>query len=557
MKFNRRTALGLFGSGAAIPAAGLSAAETPRVTAAFRHGVASGDPTAGGAILWTRVTPEDAAHGGAIPLRWHVAASADGEPIESGEAEARAARDFTVKVEPTGLKSGHDYWYWFELADGTLSPRGRFRTLPRGKADDLVIGVVTCQLFQGGFYNAYDSLAKRDRLDAVVHLGDYIYEYGADGYGAEIGARIGRSIEPRHEIVTLADYRTRHAWYRSDPMLQAAHARAPFICVWDDHETANDSWIGGAENHTPVTEGDWVGRKAAALQAYFEWMPIRDPSPSDPWEAINRSFTFGDLATLMMVETRLLGRSEQAGFKGATPTADEIGKVLAERNRPDREMLGEDQHAWLETGLAASVAAGVPWQILGNQVITARVPGPDVAKLLGEEKAGAMMAQLPEAVRGQVEMAQAGYRAGLPFNLDSWDGYPAARERLYAAFQRAGSEPLVLAGDSHAFWANNLANAQGTPVAVEFGASSISSPSIGDQLGEKVPLGQLLQAASPEVAFCDQRAKGYILLTLTHERAVADYVAMSTVYSTEYEARVLARFTVAATDRQRVLTRES
>ncbi|MDE8652998.1 alkaline phosphatase D family protein [Novosphingobium album (ex Liu et al. 2023)] len=558
MKLDRRAALGLIGSGAALPAAtlpGMALAAAPAAPATFRHGVASGDPTPRGAILWTRVTPADAAHATAVPVRWHVAASAQGKPLESGSAEARPARDFTVKVEPTKLKAGTDYWYWFELADGTRSPVGRFRTLPVGKADDLVLAVATCQLFVSGFYNAYDHMAKLDRLDAVVHLGDYIYEYGPDQYGASIGAKIGRTLEPAHEIVTLADYRARHAWYKSDPNLQAAHARAAFICVWDDHETANDSWTDGAENHQPASEGDWAARKAAALQAYFEWLPIRDPQPGKPWAAINRGFTFGDLATLMMVETRLLARSEQVSIASAAPTAESIGAVLARVNRPDREMLGEPQREWLEQGLAASVKAGVPWQVIGNQVVMARVNGPDLDKAFGADTAKAMLAAQPEAFRAQIEEALAGYRLGLPYNLDAWDGYPAARERLYASFRRAGSEPLVLAGDSHAFWANNLADAKGQPVAVEFGTSAISSPSVGDSMPQ-LPLGQLLAQASPEVAFCDQRAKGYILLTLTPDRAEADYVGMSTVFTREYEAKSLARFTLDARAKARKLARK-
>lgn len=542
IKLDRRAALGLIGSGAALPGIGMAA--TP-VAASFAHGVASGDPTMRGAILWTRVTPADPAQQAAVPVRWHVAESADGKPVESGATEARPARDFTVKVEPRRLTAGQDYHYWFELADGTKSRVGRFRTLAKGATADAVLAVVSCQLYSGGFFTAYDAIDALDRIDAVVHLGDYIYEYAADGYGADIGKKIGRGLEPPHEIVTLADYRTRHAHYKGDKSLQAAHARAAFICVWDDHETANDSWIGGAENHQPATEGDWAKRKAAAMQAYFEWMPIRDPHGTDPWTAINRRFDFGDLATLLMVETRLLARSEQAGFKGETPGRAEVAAVLAERNRPDREMLGEPQRAWLERELTASVKAGTPWQILGNQVVMAQVNGPDLAKLFGADKATAMLAALDPSVRAQVEMAQAGYRAGLPFNLDAWDGYPAARDRLYQSIRRAGSRPLVLAGDSHAFWANQLSDRDGTAIGVEFGTSAISSPSIGDSLPQ-VPLGTLLEQASPEVAFCDQRAKGYILLTLTPQQATGDYIAMSTIYAPKAEARTLRRVSIKA-----------
>lgn len=537
MSVTRRGALGLVGAGALAPA---TAATRPEVAVAFRHGVASGDPTTRGAVLWTRVTPP-AGHAAPIAVEWHVAELAGGAAVESGRIDARAARDFTIKPEPTRLKPGREYRYWFEAA-GIRSPEGRFRTLPEGAVAELSLAIVSCQLYGGGLFNAYDAIAKLERLDAIVHLGDYIYEYGAEGYGAEIAAKLGRQVEPAHEIVTLADYRTRHALYKRDPDLQAAHARAAMIAVWDDHETTNDSFREGAQNHQPETEGDWAKRKAAAMQAYFEWMPIRDPAPGRPWEAINRTFHFGDLATLAMVETRLLARSQQAEFKGQTPDPAAFAPVFAERNRPDRELLGENQRAWLEGELAASVKAGRPWQILGNQVVMARVPGPDLEKLLSpEQRAG--LSSLPAATAARVSAAQASYRAGLPFNLDSWDGYPAARERLYDSFRRAGARPLVLSGDSHAFWANALADQQGRPIGVEFGTSSITSPSIGDSL-PALPLGPLLEKAGEEVQFCDQRAKGFILLSLTPDRATADYRAVSTILAKPYAVSSLARFAV-------------
>lgn len=543
LTLTRRGALGAVGAGALLPAA---AAARPEAAVQFLHGVASGDPTTHGAVLWTRVTPP-ADHAAPVAVTWHVAEAGGDKPVETGRIEARPARDYTVKPEPVKLKPGREYTYWFEAA-GVASPRGRFRTLPQGALAELNLAVVSCQLYGGGLFNAYDAISRLERVDAIVHLGDYIYEYGRDGYGKEIAQQLGREVEPAHEILTLADYRTRHAQYKRDPDLQAAHARAAMIAVWDDHETANDSYREGAENHQPQTEGDWAQRKAFAMQAYFEWMPIRDPQAGRPWEAINRSFQFGDLATLAMVETRLLARSQQAGFKGDTPSPDAFGAVLAERNRDDRELLGETQRAWLEDVLATSVKAKTPWQVLGNQVVMARVPGPDLQKMLGPVYTAAL-AKLPAAMRARVEAAQASYRAGLPFNLDSWDGYPAARERLYASFRRARSNPLVLAGDSHAFWCNALADAAGVPVASEFGTSSISSPSIGDSVPQ-VPLGALLEQAGPEVLFCDQRGKGYILLTLTPTQATADYRAMSTILARPYAVKSVARYTVAAADRK-------
>lgn len=278
------------------------------------------------------------------------------------------------------------------------------------------------------------------------------------------------------------------------------------------------------------------------MQAYFEWMPIRDPKPGRPWEAINRAFQFGDLATLAMVETRLLARSEQTEI-GTTATPAFLAAALKTRADPTREMLGEGQRRWLEGELAASVRAGKPWQVLGNQVVMARVNGVAVD-----------MSKVAAVYRPNVAAAQASYAAGLPFGLDAWDGYPAARERLYQSFRRANSRPLVLSGDSHAFWANQLADAGGVAVAAEFGTTAITSTSIGDVMPD-VPVGRLLADANAEVLFCDQRAKGYILLTLTPEQARAEYRAVSTVMQREYTERTVAVFAVRAGDAKVSLTR--
>ncbi len=546
MTINRRDALTLFGSGSALALPGLATAARTNGSAGaarFDHGVASGDPSPDGAILWTRATPQDPQQAGDIALTWHVALREGDTPLRSGRIAARAARDFTAKVAVTGLNPGTEYRYWFETAAGTRSPVGRVRTLPRGVVADVVMGVVSCQLYPGGFFNAYASIAKLDRLDAVLHLGDYIYEYAIDGYGGDIGKKIGRLVEPTHEILTLADYRMRHAQVKRDADMQAAHARAAFICVWDDHEVANDDWIGGAENHDPATEGDWKARKAASMQAYFEWMPIRDPKPGEPWEAINRSFEFGDLATLVMVETRLLARSRQVAAKGEAIAPAEYAPMMAERAQPGREMLGAPQLAWIERTMAASVTAGKPWQVLGNQVVMARVAGPDLEKQLGPDRFAAMMARLPEKWRTALMASMASYRAGLPFNFDSWDGYPAARERLYAAFKRSGSRPVVLSGDSHAGWANDLHDASGKLVAVEFGATAITSPSYGSLIPG---IGTLIADANDEVRFCDQDRKGYIVLTLTPEHATADFKTVSTVVAKSFEEASVARFRASA-----------
>lgn len=540
-RINRRAALALIGSSGALGAPGIALGKSAPPPVRFGHGVASGDPAADGAVIWTRATTPPG-YAGDVELQWQVAASPQGAPVAQGQITARAAADHTAKIEVSGLEPGREYHYRFVAADGTASPPGRFRTLPVGDVGEVVLGVVSCQLWAGGFFNAYADLARRERLDAVVHLGDYIYEYGSQGFGAEVGAQIGRLPDPPHEIVTLADYRRRHAQVKTDPDLQAAHARAAFICAWDDHETTNDSWFGGAENHDEATQGDWAARKAVAMQAYFEWMPIREPHPFRAREAICRSFEFGNLATLGIVETRLIARARQLAPKGGVPPQEALATLFADLDQPGREMLGKEQKDWLEGVFAASVQAGKPWQVLGNQVVMARVAGPDLEAQLGAGGFAELSARLPEQYRAQIMAAMAAYRAGVPFNLDAWDGYPHAREQLYRMFARAGTRPIVLSGDSHASWTNNLADQQGRLAAVEVGCTAISSPSYGAILPG---LGRLLAAANQEVAFCDQDHKGYSLLTLTAQQARAEHWAVSSVTSKDFTSRVLAAHVTA------------
>lgn len=548
MTIDRRSLLGLIGAGSvATPA---FAAPAPAQAVSFRHGVASGDPDRHSAVFWTRVTPADAS-GADIAVTLEVARDADFSDMvrTSSGLSARASRDFTVKhdLDGQGLEPGREYFYRFVAGD-VVSPVGRVKTLPEGATADVTLGVVSCQLYPGGLFNAYDALSKEPRLDAVVHLGDYIYEYGAepDDYGIATGSALSRLPQPPHEILTLEDYRLRHAQYKADPDLQAAHARAAFICVWDDHEVANDAWSMGAENHTDATEGDYAARKAVALRAYYEWMPIREPRQGLSLDHVNRSFEFGDLATLAMVETRLLARNKQLDYATDMPMLDgapDLAAFNAVLNAPDRDLLGEAQRNWLKGVLAASKAANKPWQVLGNQIVMARVQGPDVTKMASEAQIEGMIAGLPEEVRAGLRQMIQLFKLGVPFNLDGWDGYPAGRERLYAAFKEAGVQPIVLAGDSHAYWVNELKDAFGERRAAEFGTSAISSPSPGDAVAP-LPLGPLLSANNDEVVFCDQIAKGYILLTLTPERAEAKLQSVSTIMAKPYVARTLSTWAV-------------
>ncbi|WP_029418204.1 alkaline phosphatase D family protein [Brevundimonas bacteroides] len=542
MRIDRRGLLTGLGAGAlAAPAV---AAPKQAVAVAFLHGVASGDPHSDSVVLWTRVTPGTDVSG-AIPVAWRVM---DGERVvASGTAEASPERDFTVKVIAGGLRAGVEYRYDFRVGD-VVSPTGRVRTLPSGATADVVLGVASCQLYPGGLFNAWEAMAAEPRLDAVIHLGDYIYEYGAreNDYGGATGVQLSRLHQPPREILTLEDYRLRHAQYKSDPDLQAAHARAAFICVWDDHEVSNDAWMQGAENHQPETEGDFAAKKATALRAYYEWMPIREPAGGLSLEHVNRSFEFGDLATLAMVETRLLNRAKPLDYEIDMPVVDGRPDVEAFRRTlaaPERDLLGEPQRDWLKGVLTASKSAGKPWQVLGNQIVMARVNGPDITRIASDAQIEGLISGLPEAVQPGIRQVIQLYRLGVPFSLDSWDGYPAGRERLYAAFAEAEVQPIVLAGDSHAYWVNELKDSAGARRAVEFGTSAISSPSVGDAVAP-LPLGPLLSANNDEVVFCDQSAKGYLLLTLTPERAEAKLQSVSTILAKPFETRTVATFAV-------------
>jgi alkaline phosphatase D len=463
--------------------------------------------------------------------------------VRRSAAVATSARDGTVKIDVGGLTPATDYHYRFRRGAET-SPVGRTRTLPVGATKDVVLAVANCALYPNGYYNAYGAIAALPRVDAVLHLGDYIYEYGGPGsYGMASAVAAERPHDPPHECVTLADYRRRHAQYKTDPQLQAAHARAPWIVVWDDHESANDSWFGGAQNHQPDTEGDWNVRKAAAVKAYYEWMPIREPAGGG--FAINRSFDFGDLAGLFMFETRLTARNKQVTMDELADPASpaQVAAFKARIADPSRRMMSSVQEAWLADGLQASVRAGRPWQVLGNQVVMARLATPSLRKAMGEETFGKVLASVSGYLATHLKANETAAAQGLPYLLDSWDGYPADRQRLYDLITAARANCVVVSGDSHAFWANELYDAPeaGRRTAVEFGATAITSPGDGEYV-PGVPLGQLFTDENREVLFSDLTAKGFVLLTLTRESAVGELIAVSTIAEKTYETRVLKRY---------------
>ncbi|MSO63121.1 MAG: hypothetical protein EXQ50_13700 [Acidobacteria bacterium] len=473
--------------------------------AGFRHGVASGDPLGDRVILWTRVTPKSPA--GSQTVSWQVARDPKfGQIVSRGEAQTGASRDFTVKVDVPGLEPGTTYYYRFELL-GARSAIGRTRTLPREGVSRLRLGVVSCSNLPQGYFNAYACLAKRADLDAVLHLGDYIYEYANKRYGD--GTKLGRIPAPHKEIVALQDYRERHAQYKADADSQEIHRQHPFIVTWDDHEFTNNAWKGGAENHDPDNgEGDWTVRRAAAVQAYYEWMPIREDAQTKQ-ARIYRAFRFGDLATLVMLDTRLVGRDEQA-LRDDTASID----------RPARQLLGAEQEGWLAEQLVTSVRNKTNWKLLGQQVMFA-----------------------PQTAQGA--------RAGNP---DSWDGYRAARARVFDMIERAKLGNLaVLTGDVHSSWAYDLprdpfagydkSSGKGS-MGVEFAGTSVSSPSSVGSEGEQQLAG--LRAARPHLHYVDGRYRGYFVLDLTRERLQADFYAVATILDRTTSERFEKGFVTAS-----------
>ena len=509
--------------------------EAAAPTGAFQHGVASGDPNGSSVVLWTRLTTDQPG----ASVQWQLAADPDfASVVAEGEAMAAVERDFTVKVIPEGLEAGATYYYRFTAA-GETSPTGRTKTLPDGPLDRLGIAIASCSNYPLGHFNAYDAMARDDEVDFVFHTGDYIYEYSTEGWGDPIATQLGRQSLPDKEIVSLADYRQRHAQYKSDTALQAVHAAHPFVTCWDDHEVTNNPWTGGAGNHQPETEGDWETRRAAGLQAYFEWMPVRDQAPGQALGDYWRTYRFGDLATMVILETRHSGRDEQPRYA----TEDELS-TPEDRERygaevlgdPSRRMLRPEMEAHLREGIESSLEAGQPWRLIGTASPITRFHIPDIGALGVDES---------ELSDGLKYLAFHG-RWDLPWYNDTWDGYPVAREDFYTLCREAGAQDLlVLTGDTHQFWATELADAEGRPMGVELGTAGISSPSEYIDTGLDPEVGRRLDAIytehMPEVHWTDGLHNGYIRVVLSPDEAVATVVAVDTVMSTAYATADLFR----------------
>ncbi|MDM4719358.1 alkaline phosphatase D family protein [Micromonospora sp. WMMA1363] len=524
---DRRTLLRVAGASAGTAVlAGATLATGSSAHAAsglFRHGVASGDPLADRVLLWTRLTPTEQAQPGSgvgpeALVSWQVSADPDfAAVVAQGTFVTGPARDHTVRVDARGLSPATTYWYRFGY-DGAWSPIGRTMTAPAVNAeiDRLRLGVVSCANWEGGYFAAYRYLAERGDLNLVVHLGDYLYEYGTGQLGT--AGKVIRPVSPPHETLTLADYRIRHATYKTDPDLQALHAAVPWAITWDDHECANNQWSGGAENHTPGTEGDFAVRLAAARQAYQEWMPVRLGADG----AIYRRLRFGRLVDLSMLDLRTY-RSKPTRGTGV--------------DDPNRTITGDDQMAWLKSGLAASAAR---WKLVGSSVMISRL---DVGAL-------------PAWLLGPLGELMGVPDNGLVLNTDQWDGYNADRNELVDHLRATGTHDVVfLTGDIHTSWANEVttkATGPWSPAAAEFVVPSVTTDNVDDFLRlpadnvvSKLGAG-LLRATNPHVRWTELDGHGYGVLDVTKQQCRMDWYHLADRTKRVTSSRWVAGWSVAA-----------
>ncbi len=521
----------------AVGLLGLSAPLRAAIGGGFSHGVASGEPGPDRVLLWTRY-----AAGSDTALKWEVAESEDfARTVAAGECTASPANDSCAKAWAKELEPGKWYFYRFIAPNGDKSITGRTRTLPVGKVGKFRIAVFSCSNLGFGWFNAYAHACETGDFDLTMHLGDYFYEYKRGEYPSVKQTLEGRFM-PENEATTLAGYRERFATYRLDPDLQRLHQLWPMVPMWDDHETANDTWEGGAENHQP-NEGDWRARKAASERAYREWLPVSD----DYWA----SYEIGDLATLFKLESRHVGRVEALDFldvyKGAAP--EHVASAMTRfrdgpLHDPKRTLLGAQQEAWLASALKASTRARKPWQVLGQQVIMGEL------KMTPKVLDG-MAANAADWLKTRMQASVAAGLAGVPLNMDQWDGYPAARDRLLKASLEANANLVVLSGDSHNAWAFDL-DRKGQRVGVEMAGQGVTSPGAEDSLRWVKPdeLARDSVAANRQLKWCDTAQRGYMAVELTPKSATSEWRFMATVRQRGTALAGVKRMTVLAGQRK-------
>lgn len=487
------------GASTIFPFAGWSKNETLTFAGnPFTLGIASGDPWPDGVVLWTRLAP-DPLHGGGmpnqvVPVKWEVAADERMQKVVArGTVVARPETGHSVHVEVRGLQPSRWYWYRFTLDAGS-SPVGRTRTAPALNAsnDRLNFAFVSCQQYEFGYFTAYRHLAQDD-LDLVLHLGDYIYEYG-----------VAENRPRKHngpEIKTVEDYRNRYALYKSDPLLQQAHAQYPWAVIWDDHEVDNN--YAGLTPEDKQTPEEFARRRAIAYQVYYENMPLRRSVLQRGNNVrIYRQLPYGKLANFTMLDTRQY-RSDQ-------PCDDGAKQACPESLEPNRTMLGAEQEQWLKRSLSASKAR---WNVIAQQVMIGAVdiaPGPDKF-----------------------------------FPMDQWNGYAAPRQRLLEFIRdRKPANPIVLTGDIHSNWVNDLKpefyREDSPVVATEFVGTSITSGGDGSDVR---PTTASVLSENPHIKFFNGQ-RGYVRCSVTPQRWQTDFRVVGTVSKPDAPISTRASFVV-------------
>ncbi len=539
-------------------------------TSRFNHGVASGDPLADKVIIWTRVTSTAST----VNVTYEVATDESfSKIIHNGTYSTDSTKDFTVKIDIQNLTAGTLYYYRFS-AHGVTSTVGKMKTLSDSSLDSLKMAVFSCANYTNGHFNPYMEASKLSNLDVTLHLGDYIYEYGKyenddytakiPGYATSNAKTLGREFpsDNEKECLLLNDYRKRYALYRTDSGLKAIHAAAPMIAVWDDHEVANDTYKDGAQNHQD-DEGVFQERVEAALQAYFEWLPIR---PIDNKKEIYRTFNFGDLVSLNMLETRIFGRDEQLDY-GDYFTAN--GSFLTSNFQADvgnqsRTMMGTKQLGWLQQEMAASTAT---WQVLGQQVLMGRMnlPSEILTKMSMLDNPTAFgtttqdllsqintsLAELAaikmRVLQGDTSVTDAEklrVNTVLPYNLDAWDGYYVERETILATAKNFSKNLVVLAGDTHNSWASNLNNMSGENAGIEFATSSVSSPGMEQYLSlsteaEAAQLEQVLTLLIDDLQYTNLYNRGFMEVVYTKNEVKSNWHYVDSNDSKTYNKNIL------------------
>lgn len=517
----------------------------------FNEGVASFDPTATSIILWTRYT---ASKSGSVNLSWEISTDAKfSQVLRQGKVVTDETRDFTIAVDVQGLPSNKSFYYrFYNVMTKEVSVIGETITLPSSSdtISQVRMAVCSCANFAAGLFNVYEAMAKSD-VDVIVHLGDYIYEYGAGEYGTnQYTSSLGRTHVPAKEIITLDEYRARYKQYRKDEKLKLAHQKKPFIAVWDDHEITNDTYKDGAQNHQP-NEGDFSARKLAALKAYSEYIPLKTGNDS----RIYRDFHFGNLLSLYMLDTRVIARDKQLEYATYFSSNGSFNATAFQTDllNPSRQLLGTEQLGWLGSKIASSTSK---WQVLGQQVLMTKMMLPSellmlMAQINGEIDAlgsaqPATLQAFQASVGGLVTIKsrilandptvstadKLRLSTVLPYNLDAWDGYPVEREKLFALLN--GKKMVTLAGDTHNAWQGELKSSSNKVVGLELATSSVTSPGLETYLGlggtQLAQFEQALNLLIDDLEYSNLSKRGYLKATFSASDVKAEWFFATSVF---------------------------